>query len=374
MTSSIVYYPGPWHVGGAESYALNITRALGAFGPVAVISGSRPDDEILEKLRLPHDFAPEWRLARACNQASVNKLARGADIFVNCSAWDYPVPPRDSLSALVAYYTPELRTLSGPTKVARGLAAKVLRRRRLWPAPREAIARYSKILCVSQWTQQLAVERWGRSAEVFYPAVRPVPARPKERVILTVGRIGAGGTRKAHADLIDAFLALDLEGWRLCIAGAVNYEATNAIVETWRRNLKGLEVEIVADPSKEVLEDLYGRASIYWHGAGFGAAPGSIGREHFGISVVEAMSAGAVPVAFEGGGVREIVTRGQDGELWSTANELIEATRRLAHDDETTGRLRRGARARAEYFGIEQHDRRVRDQLVRPKEDQSGQR
>jgi glycosyltransferase involved in cell wall biosynthesis len=236
----------------------------------------------------------------------------------------------------------------------------------VWPAPLQAIARYDKVLCVSRWTAQLAVQRWGRPADVFYPAVRPVAPRPKERLVLTVGRIAAGGTRKGHADLISAFRRLDLDGWRLAVAGAVNYAESSAVIDEWRRDLDGTAVEIVANPTKDQLEELYGRASLYWHGAGFGATSGSIGREHFGISVVEAMSAGAVPLAFEGGGVREIVTDGADGVLWSTLDELIEGTRRLALDDEAMQRLRAAAADRARHFGIEQHDRRVEELLIRP--------
>ncbi len=366
--TSAVYYPGPWHVGGAESYVLNIGRALAAHGPVSILSISRPEPSVLEKLRLPEAFDPEWRLG-PCSQSSVREMASGADIFVNCSPWDYPVPPSGALSALVAYYAPELRDVAAPGRLARRAAALLQAGRRVWPAPRAAISRYDRVLGVSQWTAQLIAERWGREAGVFYPAVRPVPARAKERLILTVGRIAAGGTRKGHLDLVDAFLRSGLEGWRLAVAGAVNYVESNAAVEAWRQELEGAPVDLVANPTKEQLEDLYGRASLYWHGAGFGAPSGSVGREHFGISVVEAMSAGAVPVAFQGGGVREIVTSGVDGVLWSTLDDLIEATTRLARDDGERERLRRAATERASYFGIEQHDRRVEELLVPPRGD-----
>jgi len=364
-TSSVVYYPGPWHVGGAESYVLNIARGLGAFGDVAILSGSRPSDAVMKKLRLPVGFDPEWRLARACNQSSINRLARGADVFVNCSPWDYPRPPREARSVLIAYYAPELRRPSLSSRLAKEVAARLLRRP-LWPAPQAAIARYDAILCVSKWTAELALTRWGRAAGVFYPAVRPVRARPKEPLILTVGRIAAGGTRKGHADLIRAFTQLDLDPWRLVVAGAVNYTGSTDVVEAWRRELAGSAVDIFANPTNDELEDLYGRAALYWHGAGFGASPGSIGREHFGISVVEAMSAGAVPLAFEGGGVREIVTNGVDGLLWSTLEELADGTRRLINDEAEMRRLRAATADRARVFDLEHHDQQIAEQLIRP--------
>jgi len=201
---------------------------------------------------------------------------------------------------------------------------------------------------------------------VFYPAVRLIPELPKDRLILTVGRIGAGGTKKGHADLIKAFSALELPEWKLVIAGAANYESTMGIVKAWRSDFKDSNVEIVVDPTKDEIEALYGRASIYWHGAGYGAEPNSVGREHFGIAVVEAMSAGAVPLAFEGGGVREIVTSGVNGLLWSSLEDLIGATRRLAQNSEALERLRQGARVRAEFFGIQEHDSRA-EAFLRPR-------
>ena len=60
-------------------------------------------------------------------------------------------------------------------------------------------------------------------------------------------------------------------------------------------------------------------ASIYWHATGFGTSeqmqPSK--QEHFGMSIVEAMSAGAVPIAFDAGGPRETVDPGANGYLWS---------------------------------------------------------
>jgi glycosyltransferase involved in cell wall biosynthesis len=48
--------------------------------------------------------------------------------------------------------------------------------------------------------------------------------------------------------------------------------------------------------------------------------------EHFGISTVEAMSAGGVPVVYNGGGLPEIVRDGKDGFLWKSTDELIDKT------------------------------------------------
>ena len=51
--------------------------------------------------------------------------------------------------------------------------------------------------------------------------------------------------------------------------------------------------------------------------------------EHFGISVVEAMASGAVPVVFDAGGHKEIVSNSESGYLWKTESELLAKTLEL---------------------------------------------
>ena len=76
---------------------------------------------------------------------------------------------------------------------------------------------------------------------------------------------------------------------------------------------------------------MYQKSSIYWHATGYGTAeaeqPGK--QEHFGMSIVEAMSAGAVPIAFNSGGPREIIDPGVNGYLWNDLSELKALSLRL---------------------------------------------
>ena len=45
------------------------------------------------------------------------------------------------------------------------------------------------------------------------------------------------------------------------------------------------------------------------------------------------MEEGAVPVVFNAGGQREIVTNGENGFLWDSLDELIEKTQLLINDE-----------------------------------------
>ena len=86
--------------------------------------------------------------------------------------------------------------------------------------------------------------------------------------------------------------------------------------------------------ASEELRELYRKAAIYWHATGyaFDADDYPFKQEHFGISTVEAMSAGAVPVVYATGGQKEIVTDEVDGYWWTDIDRLMNQTRRLAQD------------------------------------------
>jgi glycosyltransferase involved in cell wall biosynthesis len=68
------------------------------------------------------------------------------------------------------------------------------------------------------------------------------------------------------------------------------------------------------------------------------------------MTTVEAMAGGCVPVVIDRAGQKEIVREGLDGYRWSTPEELIAHTGRLARDEALRARLAATARQRAEQF------------------------
>jgi glycosyltransferase involved in cell wall biosynthesis len=104
--------------------------------------------------------------------------------------------------------------------------------------------------------------------------------------------------------------------------------------------------------SGKALADLYRRASVYWHAAGFGvdASTRPEDLEHFGMTTAEAMGYGAVPVAIGRGGQVEVVEPGVSGYLWTEVEDLKARTVELAADPELRRRLGAAARARSQRF------------------------
>ena len=78
---------------------------------------------------------------------------------------------------------------------------------------------------------------------------------------------------------------------------------------SWRPT-RGLPVELRVNITAAELQELYHRASLFWHFCGFGQSDPAL-VEHFGMTVAEAMQSGCIPLVFDGGGMREIVRSGK---------------------------------------------------------------
>jgi glycosyltransferase involved in cell wall biosynthesis len=197
---------------------------------------------------------------------------------------------------------------------------------------------------------------------VLFPPIRVQELRPgpKQRRILSVGRFfGRGmGHSKKQLELVEAFGRMmrrnPLEGWELHLVGGVE-PGHRPYVDRIRKAAEGLPVRIHPNAPRPLVEDLFATSSIFWHATGLGEdeerQPWVF--EHFGMTTVEAMAAGCVPVVIDKAGQREIVRHGVDGYRWSTLEELESYTRSLARDESLRDRLAASAVQRARTFSEE---------------------
>ncbi len=208
------------------------------------------------------------------------------------------------------------------------------------------------------------VRRWARTIPgtqplVVAPGVVPVPSdsHTKERIILAVGRFTAAGHGKKHGVMIETFrdhVAPILPGWRLVLVGGAGPDDQGYLAKM-RQLASGAAIDFYPNASRAELERFYRGASFLWHAAGFGEDElrNPELMEHFGIVAVEAMSAGAVPMVFAGGGLSEIVRDGVDGVVWTSLKELIGWTLSLAGDDERRQAMAARAEERAAVYSPE---------------------
>lgn len=393
MKIGIYNEPGGHGIGGAENVVAVLASLLAAEHEVEIVHHvealrietlAQSSGADLNGVRLryverdrhtnPYHRNPflRYQAARAWHAT----LSRPYDLFV---ATLHDIPPfchaRDG--ALIILFP-------GRTSPHVEPAAELLRRSRLRQRIEQAYQRYEwkkrmkgyrVVTSISEFTRLWTLRRWGLESEVVHPPVDTDFRRvQKENLIMSVGRFaleGEGHT-KQQPKLLSVFRELEgegLQGWEYVSVGGLFdspqhhafFKALTAQAANCRR------ARVAANVPREELKSLYESASVFWHAAGYGAEPADpVLMEHFGISTVEAMAAGCVPVVINRGGQREIVEHGVSGFLWDTLEELKEYTTTLARDHGLRERMSVAARERALYFSYEQFSARLITLLLPP--------
>ena len=268
--------------------------------------------------------------------------ALGLDVFVNNSF--YSTLPSPAPRGLYVCMFPH-RLVPEP------VAARPLRRlayRALWTGGWWTVGRrprildsYQAIASNSAFTTHWIETWWKRTPTTLYSVCDGVGrGGAKEKVIVHVGRFQP---HKRQDVLLQAFArasSLHRAGWHLHFVGSTAPEDA-AFLADLRREARGLPVTFHPDADLHTLRALYQSAAIYWHATGYGFDPEThpSAQEHFGVTTVEAMSAGAVPVVINSGGQRETVTHQHDGLLWDDLEQLLAYTQQLADDAPLRRRL-----------------------------------
>jgi glycosyltransferase involved in cell wall biosynthesis len=231
------------------------------------------------------------------------------------------------------------------------------------PANVDFLANYDRVLANSAFTAGWIRRLWGAEADVLYPPIRLdalPPAEPRDRLIVSVGRFFAPGYghSKRQLEMVRFFGELissgALPGWRFAVIGGCE-ASQKPYLATVSAASEGLPVDVIPNASRELVDRLLSRAAVFWSATGYGERENQRpwALEHFGMTTVEAMSAGAVPVVIDLAGQREIVRDGVDGFRWRTVDDLKQRTIEVAEDEALRRQLSASAMLRAREFSDE---------------------
>lgn len=196
---------------------------------------------------------------------------------------------------------------------------------RLCPVVAEPSDICEEIWVNSSVTQSVVRRLWACPTTLQPPSAPSPSARPTKRpVILSVGTFSLG---KNLGPLVEAFARVRPEGWTLKLVGHARDAGylRRLRSQVGRLQRAGLRAELGVDLSRSELEHAFGEASILAHPAEF---------EPFGLSVLQGMSWGGVPIAHAGafcGAWNDLLDRGRFGPGFVDAEELTECLDVLSH-------------------------------------------
>ena len=175
----------------------------------------------------------------------------------------------------------------------------------------EMRSRIDRLLAVSDFTRKFVRDRWGREATTLYP---PCPIDlysnltvQKRDLVVTVGRMAPEKRMELFLEIARRLPDIDF-----AIIGSIVTDKGSYY--DMLRAAAPANVSFVVAPLRKVREIL-GSAKVYVHCAQ---------NEHFGITIVEAMAAGCVPVVNDSGGPPEIVSD-DVGYRWNSIGEKSKA-------------------------------------------------
>ncbi len=199
------------------------------------------------------------------------------------------------------------------------------------------IERIGLVLAISQYSKSHFDSKWKRPSILVYPPCNMVNPRAKRNLVVTVAR--AVPEKRLELFWKVARLRPEYEFVMLLTQDPHLVEYSTSLSKQSPDNGR-----TIFNPPKETYHKFLGEARVYLH---------LMEREHFGITVVEGMSAFCVPVVHDSGGPKEIVDGGI-GFRW----QKIEAVPDMI-DKAMKASPSSNARRRAEDFSAERFERRL---------------
>ncbi len=221
------------------------------------------------------------------------------------------------------------------------------------------LAFVKKIFCNSYFTKSFIDKKLSVKSDILYPPINlhVVKNTKKENIILHVGRFDVNSQEsnyKKQDVMIDIFKKMvnaGLKNWKFRLVVGVREQDKDKLNKL-KKMSEAYPVELMINISNKELWEHYSKAKIYWHATGYGENLQKYPEkaEHFGISTVEAMGSGTVPVVFNSGGQKEIIEDGKSGYLCNKIEDFISRTKELINNEDLLKRMSMASIRRSANF------------------------
>lgn len=367
--------------GGTESYTVRMAQALQTIFPEASIhfltecynkKSMPPQNEFVKTL--DSKYGTKLNVHNICLDAiygsNENKISsfilrkkienhtRGFDLFFYCSRGHYIFKAKKNI-AIIHFPMEKLETIKGNSNFLK----KSLMKRK----DKKYSSSYDLFLPNSIFTKSHLQKLWPEITEskikLLYPPVLPIPQLnlQKKNQIFVCSRLEPD---KNLESLMQAYKSSDflVNNYSLIIAGGSD-EGSPYLPELIEHT-KGYNISVLDNKPFSEIAKLYNESKFFWHCKGYGVDENKepYKCEHFGITTVEAMSVGCVPIVINKAGQREIV-KFNCGEKWLTLEELTEKTERLAKDEKLQTIYAENAKKRAEEYFLDSFTENLRNIL-----------
>ena len=350
--------------GGAEVYGLLLAEILDENNSVVILTHDPHDESfdinsVYDMYGIKHfeTIFLKYKKIKHLNGVQIwkdmDRLSSEIDIFINCT-YGIMRGMRNTLSIHLIHF---------PFPRQTGLIGKIYNK--------VYVNSYQAYISNSKYTQGYLKQYWDVDSKILYPPIAMEPAddkviQNKKRIILAVGRIV---NDKKILEMIDAFKRIYNDGawdYKFVLIGNKDDKEMDYLSRVID-SIKDYPIELYTNIEKKELINWYRKATIFWHAKGLNEDEDPYNAEHFGMTTVEAMANGCIPIVINKAGQKEIVKHGVDGYRWDTVTQLVEYTLSVMTDKTDLLNIQKRAIDDSREYLLEQfreNANRVLDEIV----------